>query len=500
MDVAVNVIMVVYGAAMLFIFLHSISDAHLIYHYLKASQKETGLSSSVIFQPKVTVQLPLYNEMYVAERLLNAVASLSYPQQQLEIQVLDDSTDETSTFIADKIKALRSSGVNIQHIQRNNREGYKAGALKNGLSKASGEFVAIFDADFIPSPDFIQQTIPSFSDSAVGMVQTRWSHVNKNNSLLTNLQAMALDGHFSIEQNGRNAAGFFINFNGTAGVWRKQCIIDAGNWQADTLTEDLDLSYRAQLKGWKFKYLENVTAPAELPPLISALKSQQFRWTKGGAETAKKHLKTLLFSRQPFNVKWHGVFHLVNNLGFVSIITCALLTVPLLFVKEHYPSYSLYFKYVTFTVFSFFVFGLHYSIAYSKNSAGTISNKLPGFLKTFPLFMSLYLGLSLNNAIGVLEGYFGKKSGFIRTPKFNMTGKKQNTFSNQYVQQKLSWLTITEGLFALYFTYGIVQAVYLKNYVSVPFLLMAATGFIMVFVWSMQERKMKKIPVKQTGD
>ncbi len=401
---------------------------------------------------------------------------------------MDDSTDETSAIIARKILFLQQQNISIQHIQRTNREGFKAGALKNGLSLAKGEYLAVFDADFLPSKDFLKRTIPFFADPSIGMVQTKWGHINKETSLLARLQAIALDGHFSIEQQGRNAAGYFINFNGTAGVWRKQAILDAGNWQADTLTEDFDLSYRAQMKGWRFKYLEDFITPAELPPLVSALKSQQFRWTKGGAETAKKNLRKLFASPLSLPVKMHGAFHLVYSLGFISIITYALLSVPLLFVKESYPQFSFVFKISSFVGVSFLIYIFHYFISYFNNTKGSFSNRLFSFIIHFPLFVSLFIGVSLSNAIGIIQGYLGIKSGFVRTPKFNAITTADKVMKSKYAQTNINWLTFTEGLLSFYFLYGLIQAFYFKNYGSMPLLLMAFTGFSMVFWWSIQER------------
>jgi cellulose synthase/poly-beta-1,6-N-acetylglucosamine synthase-like glycosyltransferase len=266
-EVFVNIIVLLYSLAILFVLIHSIFDAHLIYHYLLSFKKKKKTFYTNDFIPFVTIQLPVYNELYVVERLIDAVASIDYPKDKFEIQILDDSTDETSAIIASKVALLHQKNISIQHIQRKNRDGFKGGALKHGLALAKGEFFAVFDADFLPSKDFLKRTIPFFKDQSIGMVQTKWGHINKDTSLLANLQAIALDGHFSVEQQGRNAAGYFINFNGTAGVWRKQSILDAGNWQSDTLTEDFDLSYRAQMKGWQFKYLEDFVTPAELPPI-----------------------------------------------------------------------------------------------------------------------------------------------------------------------------------------------------------------------------------------
>ncbi|EDO26837.1 predicted protein, partial [Nematostella vectensis] len=256
--------------------------------------------------PFITIQLPVYNELYVMERLLNNIVNIEYPKDKLEIQVLDDSTDESVISTAKQIERLQKTGIDIKHIQRENRIGFKAGALKEGLEKAKGEFIAIFDADFLPEKDWLLKTVPYFKNPEIGVVQTRWGHINRNYSTLTKIQAFALDAHFTLEQVGRNSQGHFINFNGTAGIWRKECIYDAGNWEGDTLTEDLDLSYRAQLKKWKFKYLENVVTPAELPVIISAARSQQFRWNKGGAENFQKMLKKIITSNTiSFKTKIH---------------------------------------------------------------------------------------------------------------------------------------------------------------------------------------------------
>ncbi len=493
LDVLVNIILLLYAMSMLFVLLHSLFDAHLIFHYLRSSGKKPKPVHNENFFPFVTIQLPVYNEVHVVERLLDAVAAIDYPKNKIEIQVLDDSTDETSGIIARKISLLEQQNISIEHIQRQSREGFKAGALKNAISLAKGEFLAVFDADFLPSKDFLKQTIPFFIDPLIGMVQTNWGHINKDSSLLARLQAIALDGHFSVEQQGRNAGGYFINFNGTAGVWRKQTILDAGNWQADTLTEDFDLSYRAQMKGWKFKYLENFSTPGELPPLVSALKSQQFRWTKGGAETARKNLRTLFSSPLSLSVKLHGAFHLIYSLGFVSIITYALLTVPLLFVKEFYPEYNFLFKISGFVGISFCIYILHYFISYFHNTKWSVGKKLYSFLFHFPLFVSLFIGLSLSNAIGIIQGYLGIKSGFVRTPKFNSINNKNGLVKSKYANTKINWLTLVEGLLIFYFLFGMVQAFYFKNYGSLPLLLMAFTGFTMIFWLSIDESRKKSL-------
>src|SRR5690606_14103514 len=278
--------------ALLLIFFYSLAQLNLLFNYLGHKRKNDEAPKFNLLDPReipyVTIQLPIYNEEYVVERLLENIAKIEYPQNKLEIQVLDDSTAESVAETAGQIAKLRETGLDIQHIRRENRQGFKAGALKEGLKIAKGEFIAIFDADFLPDSDWLKKTVIYFKDPEIGVVQTRWGHLNRDYSLLTKIQAFALDAHFTLEQVGRNSKGHFINFNGTAGIWRKECIIDAGNWEGDTLTEDLDLSYRAQLKKWKFKYLESVETPAELPVVISAARSQQFRWNKGGAENFQK--------------------------------------------------------------------------------------------------------------------------------------------------------------------------------------------------------------------
>lgn len=486
-EVVIHITVILYALSILFVLFHSLFDAHLIFHYLVSRKKKKALRALPPFEPFVTIQLPVYNEMHVIERLLDAVSRMNYPLEKMEVQVLDDSTDETSALIARKIQALHQIPVSFHHIQRVTRDGFKAGALKHAMGLAKGDFIVVFDADFLPSPDFLKKTISFFSDASIGMVQTNWSHLNKETSLLTRLQAIALDGHFSIEQQGRNAGGYFINFNGTAGVWRKQTILDAGNWQADTLTEDFDLSYRAQMKGWKFKYLEDYNTPAELPPVVSALKSQQFRWTKGGAETARKHLISLFRSPLPLSVKLHGAFHLIYSFGFISIITYALLSVPILYIREFYPQYKIVFQCSRLIGFSFFIYVLHYFISYYHNTKGSFLKKWIGFVFHFPLFVSLFIGLSLSNAIGIMQGYMGIKSGFVRTPKFNLMEKKKEVSQSAYSGSTFSWLTLMEGLLIFYFMFGIVKALGFENYASIPLLSMAFIGFTMMFWMSVQE-------------
>ena len=350
----------IYLLTMLLLFLYSMGQLHLTLAYLKARKKEQVEIPEINSYPFVTVQLPVYNEKYVVERLIDTVYQLDYPKDLLEIQVLDDSTDETVELIANKVAHHRKNGILIEHVQRADRSGFKAGALAYGLTQAKGEYVAIFDADFVPSKDFLLKTIPHFENKEIGVVQTRWGHLNRNYSLFTKIQAFALNAHFSVEQTGRNYSNSFINFNGTAGVWRKACIEDAGGWSADTLTEDLDLSYRAQMKGWKFKFLEEVETLAELPILMPAIKSQQYRWNKGAAETAVKNLKKVWKGSFPFKTKIHATFHLLNSSIFVLLLFGGIFSLPVLYIKYQHPEIDLYFHLASILLIGFLCIGLFF--------------------------------------------------------------------------------------------------------------------------------------------
>ena len=486
-QIGVILIVVLYTASLLFILCYSLTQANLLFRYLfqrkkyKAAQHPTRQFASL---PMVTVQLPVYNEKYVAARLIDCIAALDYPANKLEIQVLDDSTDETRQIIAGKVAEL-SHAINIKHIHREIRTGYKAGALKDGLAMAGGDFIAIFDADFLPAKNFLQKTIPYFVDEKVGMVQTRWAWLNKRYSLLTRVQAFALDAHFSVEQVGRNIHNGFINFNGTAGVWRKSCILDSGNWQADTLTEDLDLSYRAQLKNWKFVYLEEVGSPSELPPVMSAVKTQQYRWNKGGAETARKHLRKVFFSGKPLAVKWHGIIHLLTSGVFLSAFIGAVLSVPMIFIRHYYPDYSNLFAIANYCFISFLILGGMYLVTSTRQ----YNNKWRGvaaFLQTIPVFLSLSMGLTLHNAIAVLEGYSGRKTAFVRTPKFNLLGSKDQWPVNQYIKKGFNKLILAETALMLYFAAAIFISIQLNDLSLLPFHIMLTLGYGGVAYYTMK--------------
>lgn len=475
-------LIILYSVFAIFIFCYSIVQLSLVYTYLKNRKKivtQFEEIKNLEKLPHVTVQLPVYNELYVIERLIDAVANFNYPIHKLEIQVLDDSNDETVEIIKKRVDYWQQKGIDISQVIREDRVGFKAGALDYGMKNCKGEFIAIFDADFIPELNFLMKTIPYFKDKNIGVVQTKWEHLNRNYSLLTKLQAFALDAHFTVEQGGRNFGNHFINFNGTAGVWRKQTIIDGGGWKADTLTEDLDLSYRAQLKGWKFLYHENIGSPAELPAEMNALKSQQFRWMKGGAECTVKNLgKVVKSSNYQFWTKINAIFHLMNSFLFIAILSIALMSVPLFIFKHNNPQLAPFFKIAVISLFSFAVIGVMYFIAFSKG----YKNKgvaLLHFIYYFPLFLSFSMGLSLHNAIAVGEGYMGKKSPFIRTPKFNLTNKNEGEKwkGNKYNKINLNWINIAEILFTCYFIFGIYLSILWNDYGMFPFFLLLTLGF-----------------------
>lgn len=467
-----DIIIGTYFISLTILFLFGSSGFVMIYYYLKHRNTKQDLASPLNEFPAVTIQLPIYNELYVVERLIDAACQINYPREQFEIQLLDDSSDETSNIVASRVEHFTKQGIDIKHIRRASRDGYKAGALKEGLKTAKGEFIAIFDADFVPKPDFLLKTLPYFyHDYKIGLVQTRWEHLNSDYSFLTRIQAMALDGHFVIEQNVRNKAGFFINFNGTGGIWRKECIYDAGNWEADTLTEDLDLSYRAQLRGWKFKFLNDVTSPAELPSEINALKSQQFRWTKGAIETARKILPRVWKSDLPFEKKMHATFHLSNNIVFPFILIAGILNVPLIFIK-HQGGYEIYFAIMAVFVFAFIGSFLFY--LYSQKDVYADWQKR---MLLFPLFMAGSMGFAVNNTIAVLEGLLKKKSGFIRTPKYNVIGKKDVWQNKRYVPVNVSAAVIIEMVLALYCLFGVGASIYFLELAAVPFQLLFSMGF-----------------------
>lgn len=491
-----TIIIVIYTIALSLIFLYALAQLNLLFNYLTASKNNNNDPKFDFSNPDeipyVTIQLPVYNELYVMERLLDNIAKIDYPKDKLEIQVLDDSTDESLQSTAKQIEELQRSGLDITHIQRTNRTGFKAGALKEGLKTTKGDFIAIFDADFLPEPNWLKRTIPYFKNEKIGVVQTRWGHINRNYSILTKIQAFALDAHFTLEQTGRNSKGHFINFNGTAGVWRKACILDAGNWEGDTLTEDLDLSYRAQLKNWQFKYLEDVETPAELPVVISAARSQQFRWNKGGAENFQKMLFPVLKSKHiSAKTKVHGLLHLLNSTMFLNILIVAVLSIPMLYIKNEYAHLKMYFYVMSFFVISTLIFFICYWVMY-KRIYGSSLKDFVQYIVMFLTFFSIAMGFSLHNSIAVLEGHFGKRSDFVRTPKFNINSLKDSWKGNKYLKKNISVHVIFEGFLMFYFAFGMYSAFVVGDqggdFGLFPFHLMLFLGFGYVFIKSLTSK------------
>jgi cellulose synthase/poly-beta-1,6-N-acetylglucosamine synthase-like glycosyltransferase len=475
-----DLVLISYFVSLSILFVFGLHGFIMIFYYNK--YKDVRHKQKPEFKPdaKVTIQLPLYNELYVVERLIDSVCEIDYPKENLEIQVLDDSTDETVNITAAKVAQKKAEGFDIVHVRRGSREGFKAGALKEGLKSAKGEYVAIFDADFIPKKEFLKKTLSFFNDDKVGMVQTRWEHINGDYSMLTKAQALMLDGHFVIEQSVRNKAGFFINFNGTGGVWRKSCIEDAGNWHADTLAEDLDLSYRAQLNGWRFVYLKDFTSPAELPSEISALKTQQFRWTKGHIETAKKILPQVWRSSVPLRVKLQATTHLTCNLVYPFILLAAILNVPLIFIKNS-GSHEAY-----FAVMSIFVLAFVSSFMFYLYSQRDIRTDWRKKIVLFPLFMAGSMGFAVNNSRAVIEGLLSRKSEFVRTPKFNAESGKSDAAGKKYGNKKIGLSVYVELMMAVYCLVGICSSLYFLEIAALPFQFLFFTGFAFVSLTSIK--------------
>ncbi len=431
--------------------------------------------------PAVTVQLPIYNEAYVVERLIDACASLDYPRHSLEIQILDDSTDETTDLAASRTAYWSHRGVNIVHVRRTDREGYKAGALQNGLRIAAGDLIAIFDADFVPEPDYLRRVVPVFDSENIGMVQARWGHLNDRDSLLTRIQAFALDAHFALEHRVRQAVGCFINFNGTAGVWRRECIEDAGGWTSDTLTEDLDLSYRAQLNGWKFRYLEHVEVGAELPVDMNAFRSQQFRWTKGAVQTAFKMLPRLWGSDFPRTVKLEGTVQLTAHLVFPFILLAALLHAPLVLMKSVGSGPGEWF----FATMGLGLVGFGGFFLGQLFAQRALYPDWPSRLKVFPWFMAGSMGLSVNNSRAVWQALRGHRTPFVRTPKYSSTAARP-WWKSRYAVTSVPRVVWLELLMMAYCIAGLVLIAVVGEWPAMPFQVLFAFGFGLVGFYSLR--------------
>ncbi|NQT69253.1 MAG: glycosyltransferase [Desulfobacteraceae bacterium] len=430
--------------------------------------------------PRVTIQLPIYNELYVVERLIDAVCRIDYPKDLLEVQVLDDSTDDTVGIAKAMVAKMKARGFDIVYIHRTSRIGFKAGALKEGLKSAKGEFIGIFDADFVPNTDFLKESIPYFVDPNIGMLQTRWGHLNYDYSMLTRAQSMGIDGHFAIEQASRAWSGLFMNFNGTAGVWRKKTIEDAGGWQADTLTEDLDLSYRAQLKGWKLAFAPQVVCPAEVPVTINAFKSQQHRWAKGSIQTAKKNLGELFKSDVSMFVKIQAFLHLTHYMVHPMMLLVVLTSIPMLYTGWFFE--SLAYPIMIFTLFCLATCGPSSLYLFSQR---ILYRDWKSRIKYLPFLMCLGTGIAVNNTKAVLEAFLGMESGFIRTPKYGIKSKEDQWKGKRY-SIPLNSVSIIEFILGLYSLTGFFMFLFFSKYLISPFLFIYTAGFFYVFFLSVK--------------
>jgi cellulose synthase/poly-beta-1,6-N-acetylglucosamine synthase-like glycosyltransferase len=455
---------------------------YLVYLYLKHKDRQPVPAKSFDVLPLVTVQLPIYNEMYVADRLIEAVCRLDYPRDRLEIQVLDDSTDETVAIAQRAVRRHAEAGVHITYAHRTDRCGFKAGALEAGLGVASGEYIAIFDADFIPPSDFLRGTIHYFTDPKVGMVQARWGHINEGYSLLTKIQAILLDGHFVLEHGGRNRSGLFFNFNGTAGIWRREAIPDAGGWQHDTLTEDLDLSYRAQLRGWKFVFLPDLIAPAEVPVEMNAFKSQQHRWAKGSIQTARKVLPRILRSDLPLGVKAEAFFHLTANFNYLLMCVLSVLMAPAMVIRYNMGWYEM----LLIDVPLFFAATASVANFYMVCQR-ELHKDWTTRLKYLPFLMSIGIGLTVNNTRAVLEALFRKETEFARTPKYRIEGQADEWIGKKY-RQSVVVQPLVELALGLYFTATVFYALANGIYGTVPFLVLFQIGFLYTGLLSLMQQ------------
>ncbi len=445
----------------------------LVYLYYKHKKNRTVEPAAEFPElPRVTVQLPIFNEQFVVERLLEAISRLDYPLEKLDIQVLDDSTDETVAVARGLVNHYAAKGFPISYHHRANRHGFKAGALSEGLKTAKGEFVAIFDADFVPPEDFLLRTIHHFTNPKIGMVQTRWTHINRNYSFLTEVEAMLLDGHFVLEHSGRARSNVFFNFNGTAGVWRRLAIEEAGGWQHDTLTEDTDLSYRAQLKGWKFVYLQDVECPAELPVEMTAFKTQQARWAKGLIQTSKKILPQVLRSDQRFHVKLEAWYHLTANLSYPLMIALSVLLLPAMIIRFYQGWFQM--LYIDLPLFLASTFSI--SSFYLVSQRELFPKSWPRALLYLPFLMALGIGLTVTNTRAVLEALLGKQSAFARTPKYRVESRKDKVRASNY-RSGLGWVPWVELLIGCYFAVTVYYAVDNENYITVPFLILFVIGY-----------------------
>jgi cellulose synthase/poly-beta-1,6-N-acetylglucosamine synthase-like glycosyltransferase len=468
-----TVVLASYFGALALLTLYGAHRWHLLWLYARHRRNAPRPAGDPGARPRLTVQIPLFNEMYVARRAIEAVAALDWPADRLEIQVLDDSTDATSAIVADTVARLRARGCNAVHVKRDARTGYKAGALAAGLATASGEFVAVFDADFVPAPDFARRLIGHFADPSVGMVQARWGHLNREGSALTRAQSILLDGHFVIEHAARNRSGRFFNFNGTAGIWRKACIDDAGGWQHDTLTEDLDLSYRAQIRGWRFVFVHDTVAPAELPIEMGAFKTQQHRWAQGSVQTAIKLLPGIVGGPLPLRVKLESCFHLTANAGYVLMLVLAALIGPAVWYRRGIGAVQLAVVDLPLILLSLGSIATFYLVS-QREAYGRWRDAW----RYLPVLMAVGIGISVNNARAVLKGLIRRDLEFRRTPKYALDATGPDALASRRYRAGRNADTWIELALGLYFAVLVALALGDGLWGAVPFLALFAGGFL----------------------
>lgn len=461
-----------YFVCLMVLAVYGLHRYYVVYLYKKYKTSNPIPKSEFEELPRVTIQLPIYNEHYVVKRLIESVCRIDYPKERLEIQVLDDSTDDTVQIAGDIVDRLRADGCPVVHIHRTDRTGFKAGALAAGLGKAKGEFVAIFDADFLPDPSILRRTIHYFTDAKIGMVQTRWGHLNESFSLLTRIQSIFLDGHFVLEHTARNRSGRFFNFNGTAGIWRRSCIEEAGGWQHDTLTEDLDISYRAQMQGWNFVFLRDLVTPGEVPVAMTAFKTQQHRWAKGSVQTCKKLLPGLWKSQLPLRVKMEATFHLTSNFAYLLVIMMSVLMFPVTAFRASFEGGPGAYLLDT----SLFLMAFLSVCIFYTESQREIHADWARRIAVLPLVLSVGIGLSVNNAKAVLEAVLGKQTPFKRTPKYAVIDNGDSWKGKKYWSRR-SYLPFVELGLAVYFAGIVVFAIQHGLFAMIFFLLLFLVGF-----------------------
>jgi len=492
-------IMLPYFCVLVILAAYGIHRYALVYNYFKHRKKIAGPAQELKEWPRVTVQLPIYNEKYVIDRLVEAVAAFDYPRDLLQIQVLDDSTDETQEVARNCVERYQQLGVNVEYLHRDNREGFKAGALQEGSKSATGELIAIFDADFIPPPDFLRKLAPYFVDPKLGMAQTRWSYINRHYSALTEAEAILLDGHFVIEHSSRFRSGLFFNFNGTGGMWRRTTIEDAGGWQHDTLTEDTDLSYRAQLRGWKFLYLPEIDCPSELPVEMNAFKSQQARWAKGLMQTAKKILPKVFRANVPGAVKAEAFFHLTANVSYPLMVLLSMILLPAMIVRF----YQGWFQVLLIDLPLFLASTCSISAFYLSAERALYPKTWKRTFLFLPFVMAVGIGLSVRNALAVIEAICGVKSEFVRTPKYRVEARaaqEHGAWTKKKYHKRAGWMPMAEVVLGIYFAGAVIYAIQNENYATVPFLILFVWGYLYTGLMSLAQARFERLKLNVAAD